>query len=361
MTDYPTYSARRASLASITSWSTFTGMHPKMQERVSALIEASGGKVGLGQGLRPPAQQLQLFLSRHVPDTSGPYTYDGQRWRRLPNMAAAVPPGRSMHEIGLAADLVGDLSWVGEHAARFHLQTFANVNREPWHVQPVELPRGRSEYKKSPAWGLPPWDGSAPTSDSSTSTGSITSTSTDTKPMSLTPALRARPGDTGPAVAVMIEALIAHGLLPDVSASRDGAYGPDDRKVVEQFQRTAGLTIDGIVGPQTWGELLRVVKPGAEGPHVRVVQVTLINRGLLRDTAGNHDGKYGPATQTVVRRFQTAAGLKPDGEVGPATWTALIGDKRRVQVRTRAIEPEGDDFDFEDIDILAVLDGLPGE
>lgn len=74
----------------------------------------------------------------------------------------------------------------------------------------------------------------------------------------------------------------------------------------------------------------------------------------------------------AISRFQTAAGLKPDGEVGPVTWTALIGDKRRVQVRTRAIQPEGadfdraiqpkgDDFDFEDIDILAVLDGLPGE
>ncbi len=364
MTDYPTYSKRRATLDKIRSWSSFQGMHPKMQERVSGIIEASGGKVGLGQGLRPSTQQLQLFLSRHVPDPNGKYRYDGKQWSRLPNMAPAAPPGNSMHEIGLAADLVGDMKWLGENAAAFDLQTFADVNNEPWHVQPAELSRGRSRYEKNPEWGRPPWAASTPTSQPShTSEASSPTDSTPSsgaEPIMLTPAYRARPGDSGPAAAVMIEALVAREQLPDTPQTRDGTYDPADQQIVEAFQRGSGLTVDGIVGPQTWSALLRVVKPGEEGPHARVLQVTLITRGLLRDSSGNRDGIYGKATQEIVGQFQSAAGLKPDHEVGPATWTALIGEKQRVEVTTRGGSEE-DDFDFDDLDILAILEGMPGE
>ena len=362
MTDYPTYSPNtRVTLDRIRSWRTFRGMHPNMQERVAALIEASGGKIGLGQGLRDPTQQLQLFLSRHVPDPGGRYSFDGKRWSRLPNVAAAAPPGLSMHEIGLAADITGDMSWLGQNAGRFDLQTFADVNREPWHVQPAELPRGRSAYQRNPVWGMPPWDDSE---ESSISPSSQPSTKTERAPLKLTPALRARPGDSGPAVDIMIEALIARGRLADEPATRDGSYDPDDQRAVEAFQEDEGLFVDGIVGPQTWGALLTVVRPGDEGPQARVLQVTLIHRGLVQDTPGNRDGTYGPLTQEVVAQFQGAAGLGVDKEVGPATWTALIGEKRRVQVTTRGGPPAAevdDEYDPDDLDILEVLAGRPGE
>jgi hypothetical protein len=59
-----------------------------------------------------------------------------------------------MHEIGLAADLVGDMDWLAKNAGRFGLKTFGDVNDEPWHVQPTELPNSRREYEKGGAtWG----------------------------------------------------------------------------------------------------------------------------------------------------------------------------------------------------------------
>ncbi|MDJ0770575.1 MAG: peptidoglycan-binding protein [Ilumatobacter sp.] len=368
MTLYPTYS-KRVSMSRITSSKTFGGLHPKMRDRIQRLMEASGGKVGLGQGLRDPKQQLQLFLSRHYVDPNGKYSYDGKKWSRHQGVAAAVPPGRSMHEIGLAADLVGDMGWVRDNAARFDLQTFEHVNNEPWHVQPTELPRGRSSYQRDPEWGMPPWDG-AGGADASPSTPGGSASGGAAAGGALTPALRARPGDTGPAATVMIEALIARELLADADASRDGSYDQADRQIVEDFQRSGNLVVDGIVGPQTWGALLTEVLPGDTGPHVRVLQVTLIVRGMIRDTAGNRDGVYGSATQDVIRQFQTLAALRPDREVGPKTWTALIGEKKRIQVSSGPDVlggsaddevDEDEEFDLDDIDILAVMEGRAGE
>ena len=320
----------------------------------------SGGRVGLGQGLRDPKQQLQMFLDRHVLDASGDISFDGQRWRRLPGKAPAAPPGRSMHEIGLAADMTGDMGWVRDNVARFELQTFEKVNNEPWHVQPTELPRGRSSYQRNPSWGLPPWSG-ASLGEATPEPQESRQIMSSTQP--LTPALGARPGDSGPAVAVLTEALIARGLLADTSASRDGVYGTDDATLVEEFQRNNSLEVDGIVGPQTWGALLQAVKPDDTGQHVRVLQETLIVRGLIADGAGNRDGVYGDATQRVIRQFQSLAGLGTDGEVGSQTWTALIGAKQRIGVRTRgdAGDEDADDVDLDDIDMLAIYDGLPAE
>lgn len=360
MTDYPTYWDKRVTIETIVASRTFGGLHPHMQQRVRDLIEASGGRVGLGQGLRDPKQQLQMFLDRHVLDANGDISYDGQRWRRLPGKAPAAPPGRSMHEIGLAADMTGDMGWVRDNATRFQLQTFEKVNNEPWHVQPTELPRGRSAYQRNPSWGLPPWSGESAGASTLASGASATIVSSS---QPLTPALGARPGDSGPAVAVLIEALIARGVLADTSASRDGVYGTDDAALVEDFQRSNSLQVDGIVGPQTWGALLRVVKPGDTGQHVRVLQETLIVRGLIGDASGNRDGVYGDATQRVIRQFQSLAGLGTDGEVGPKTWTALIGAKKHIGVQTRggAGGEDADEVDLDDIDMLAIYEGLPAE
>jgi peptidoglycan hydrolase-like protein with peptidoglycan-binding domain len=344
-------------------------MHPTMQERVQALMEDSGGKVGWGQGVRTPQQQLQLFLERHSPDPKGTIVWNGQTYSRHPGVAAAVPPGRSMHEVGLAADMAGDFTWLGNNVARFGLMTFADVNKEPWHVQPVELPKGRQQYEQQGSkWGAYPTynveakssKGAAATPPSSPPAGSGASAAASP---SLTPALVARPGDTGPAARVLVEAMIARGLHPDAPASRDADYSAADKELVLQFQRDHGLTVDGVVGPQTWSELLATVKPDETGPMVKVLQTVLIVRSLIRDAVANLDGIYGPITQQRVRDFQKFSVIDPIAIVGPETWTALLGAKSKVNTRGLPgeddAEPEAVDLD--DLDFLAALDGLPAE
>lgn len=147
------YGNQKVSLTDLKSKSTFQGMNPKMRDRLLAMMRASGGRVGIGQGLRDPKQQEAMFRDRYRPDPNGDVSWNGQKWKRVKG-APAAPPGRSMHEIGLAADLVGDLDWVQANAGRFGLKTFANVNNEPWHVQPTELPNSRRKYEEGGAqWG----------------------------------------------------------------------------------------------------------------------------------------------------------------------------------------------------------------
>ena len=364
MVMYPTFTSR-VELGVITRSKNFAGMHPTMQERVQALMEDSGGKVGWGQGVRTPQQQLQLFLERHSPDPNGTITWNGQTYSRHPGVAAAVPPGHSMHEVGLAADMAGDFTWLGNNVGRFGLMTFADVNKEPWHVQPVELPKGRQQYEQQGSkWGAYPSYNIGPKTPAATAppvspTAGSATTSQAASP-TLTPALVARPGHAGPAARVLMEALIARGAHPDAPASRDSDYGADDKELVLQFQRDHGLTVDGVVGPQTWSELLATVNPDETGPMVKVLQTVLIVRSLIRDAVANLDGIYGPMTQQRVRDFQKVSGIDPIAIVGPETWTALLGVKHTVT--TRGLPGEDDpEPDLDDLDFLAALDGLPAE
>jgi peptidoglycan hydrolase-like protein with peptidoglycan-binding domain len=71
-----------------------------------------------------------------------------------------------------------------------------------------------------------------------------------------------------------------------------------------------------------------LVVQGAAGERVFTIQYLLnqrIGAGLVLD------GKFGPATNAAVRKFQARFGLLVDGKVGPQTWTHLI-----VQVQNRS-------------------------
>ena len=54
---------------------------------------------------------------------------------------------------------------------------------------------------------------------------------------------------------------------------------------------------------------------------VMALQYLLRNRGFY---SAKVDGKFGTVTESAVRNFQRAKGLKEDGIVGPQTWTPLL-------------------------------------
>ena len=101
----------------------------------------------------------------------------------------------------------------------------------------------------------------------------------------------------------------------------DGQYGSVSVNAVKAFQKDQGLVQDGQVGPLTWPKLVYTLKSGANGNHVKAAQVALNKRsaGLAVD------GDYGSVSVAAVRTFQGLNRLVVDGELGPKTWTALVG------------------------------------
>ena len=100
-----------------------------------------------------------------------------------------------------------------------------------------------------------------------------------------------------------------------LSLNADQIYGPITASRVRDFQKSKNLTVDGIVGSQTWPALIVQVKKGSSGDAVRAVQSQF--RSL------NRDGAFGPLTDARVREFQQDHQLRVDGIVGPNTWRAL--------------------------------------
>jgi hypothetical protein len=60
--------------------------------------------------------------------------------------------------------------------------------------------------------------------------------------------------------------------------------------------------------------------PGDKGATVKVIQDRLNALGARIA----EDGRFGPATEAAVKRFQRAERLEVDGHVGPKTWAALF-------------------------------------
>jgi hypothetical protein len=159
------YNNARLTLPQLESRESWMMLHPELRRRLVALFDASqkaGCEVGLGGGGRSSQQQTILFKSRYKPvDCPGEVRWDGKCWKHVSG-ASAAPPGLSYHEettgdgFALAADLVGDLVWMNKNCSQFGLLHFGNVNKEPWHVQPVEVPKSRKLYsgQKLDVWPI---------------------------------------------------------------------------------------------------------------------------------------------------------------------------------------------------------------
>jgi hypothetical protein len=123
---------------------TVYNLHPEVQRRFHALILAAH-KVGVPLGI-------------------------GTGWRIQPaDRPGFAKPGNSWHEScpvspasasAFAIDTVPQPSWdwLEAHCGSYGFRTFRNVNNEPWHIQPTEIPAAR-KYATSPPviykWDLP--------------------------------------------------------------------------------------------------------------------------------------------------------------------------------------------------------------
>ena len=104
----------------------------------------------------------------------------------------------------------------------------------------------------------------------------------------------------------------------------DGIFGTNTEKAVEKYQRAKGLSVDGIVGNNTYAKLFAdsLLKNGSRGELVKQCQTMLNQKGY---SAGSADGIFGSNTEKAVKALQSASGLTADGKVGKNTWTALVG------------------------------------
>jgi peptidoglycan hydrolase-like protein with peptidoglycan-binding domain len=137
-------------------------------------------------------------------------------------------------------------------------------------------------------------------------------------------------GDEGPVVRW------AQYLLVRITLSYtniDGVFGAGTKQAVENFQRY-NLTVDGIVGPQTWAALggdrpePPTLKNGSTGTVVRYLQ-TALNDGRGDFSPNNNpplvvDGQFGAKTAAAVAGTQQMAHIASDGIVGLQTWAVPV-------------------------------------
>lgn len=164
-----------------------------------------------------------------------------------------------------------------------------------------------------------------------------------------------RVGSTGPNVVVVQASLNRisqnYPAIPKIPAV-DGIYGSRTEASVRAFQRIFGLTPDGIVGPATWYELVRLyagvnslselrsqgqqfyainwsppnsLQAGDTGEKVRQLQymLSVLSAYISEIPPLSVDGIYGPATRAAVLSAQRRFRLPETGVVDAATWDEI--------------------------------------
>jgi N-acetylmuramoyl-L-alanine amidase len=147
-----------------------------------------------------------------------------------------------------------------------------------------------------------------------------------------------RRGDTGTAVGDVRGMLATLGLLANTDPATSEAFDEDTELAIRHFQQRRGMSVDGVVGPDTYAALNsahwrlgdRVLAHDSSQPmtgdDVQALQTQFMELGYdLRA-----DGVFGVTTAEATRGFQRDYGLVADGVCGPETLRALRQLGRRV-------------------------------
>ena len=161
-----------------------------------------------------------------------------------------------------------------------------------------------------------------------------------------------RTGDSGPEIADIQSRLTALGAEID-GEELVGVFGSSTAAAVRWFQQDRHLQVDGLVGPDTWEQLVEAGwrlgdrtlyhrAPMFRGDDVREIQRMLNALGF---DSGKEDGFYGPRTDGALRVFQRNVGDEPDGIVGPHTLSVLRRMRPLDAVPSRALVREREELD----------------
>ena len=137
-------------------------------------------------------------------------------------------------------------------------------------------------------------------------------------------------GSTGPDVIRLQRLLVELKLLGFDRI--DGSFSPATETAVKDFQQGNALTVDGVVGTQTWSKLpadphTPRLSEGATGTAVWALQKGLKAYAAQNAAAdpGPVDGVFGHRTEAAVRAYQSDRGVTADGIVGDRTWWVPAG------------------------------------
>ncbi len=175
-----------------------------------------------------------------------------------------------------------------------------------------------------------------------------------------------RRGSSGPNVVVLQVALNRisqnYPAIPKI-ASVDGIFGSRTEAAVEAFQRIFGLSADGIVGPATWYQIVRIytavtglselrsqgqqfyainwsppngLSIGDTGEKVRLLQymLSVLSNYIPSIPPVSVDGIYGQATANAVLAAQRRFNLPETGTVGQQTWDQIYDQYSGIENTT---------------------------
>lgn len=151
--------SRKMPLSEFRNTERMRNLHPTLRERLLRLMRVRPS-IGITSGYRDESHQERLFLEQmeETDEANSETEWDGRYWKPKPGKPFTAAPGRSMHGIGLAADLFDEedpsRDWLVQNSAQFGLNNWRAKgwrHDEPWHVQPDNVPRYRSDYT-GPEW-----------------------------------------------------------------------------------------------------------------------------------------------------------------------------------------------------------------